>query len=273
MKKSWHLSTICIISLILGGCVSIANKDDLDILKSEIDNKILTQQESNQKKFQEIYAKIEGIQKIQEQQQMIILSTSEETKNQIRELRAAIDDSYQDQKKTLETFKKFQDEKNLQFTQDIDTIRKAQNELLRTSVSLTDSMVNFQKDLLALKTSIQQIATEIDSLSTRNIVQRSDIENLKKYYDSQIETLLNEIVRQESEIVSLKRTLEKQISDEGTELASKKSEGSPTRYHIVQKGETLSDIAKKYNTSVQKIRELNKIKDGNLLIGQRLLIP
>lgn len=274
MRKNWYVSIIICIFFCFAGCVSIANKEDLDVLKAEIDQKIITEQNSDQKKFQEINTKIEDIKKIQEQQQTVILSINEETKNQIRELKVAIDDAYQNQKKDFENFKRFQEEKNLQFGQDIDTIKKAQNELLRTSVSLTDSMVNFQKDVLALKTSMQQIASEIDSLNNRNIVQRTDIENLKKYYDAQIETLLKEIVRQESEIVGLKQAIEKKhISHKDTEIQPIKVEQSPKKYHIVQKGETLSGIAKKYNTSSQKIKEINKIKNDNVITGQKLLIP
>ncbi|MCX7705234.1 MAG: LysM peptidoglycan-binding domain-containing protein [bacterium] len=243
-------------------------------MKTEFEQKIATEQEKNQKKYQEILTKIEGIQKIQEQQQTVILSINEEIKNQIGELKIAMDDSYQNQKKEFDIFKKSQEEKNFQFGQDIDTVKKAQNELLRTSISLTDSMVNFQKDILALKTSMQQIASEFDALNVRNLVQRSDLEILKKYYDTQIETLLKEIVRQESEIFSLKQAIQKkQISHEDTEVQLKKLDQSSERYHIVKKGETLSSIAKKYNTSTQKIKEINKIKDDSLLVGQKLLIP
>ncbi|MCB0509017.1 MAG: LysM peptidoglycan-binding domain-containing protein, partial [Bacteroidetes bacterium] len=44
--------------------------------------------------------------------------------------------------------------------------------------------------------------------------------------------------------------------------------------HIVQKGETLLQIAKKYNTSLAKLIDENNIKNPNLIsIGSTLIIP
>ena len=44
--------------------------------------------------------------------------------------------------------------------------------------------------------------------------------------------------------------------------------------YIVKKGDTLSGIAKKYNTTYQKLAKYNNIKNPNLIfIGQRIKIP
>jgi len=43
--------------------------------------------------------------------------------------------------------------------------------------------------------------------------------------------------------------------------------------YIVQKGDSLYQIAKKYNTSVEKIKELNNLTNNSLSIGQQLFIP
>jgi len=43
-------------------------------------------------------------------------------------------------------------------------------------------------------------------------------------------------------------------------------------YHIVENGETLYSIAIKYNTSVQKIKSLNKLSSSKIIIGQKLKI-
>jgi membrane-bound lytic murein transglycosylase D len=48
---------------------------------------------------------------------------------------------------------------------------------------------------------------------------------------------------------------------------------SKTSYHKVRKGETLSTIARKYGTTVQKIKKANNIKGDNIQVGQRLSIP
>lgn len=45
------------------------------------------------------------------------------------------------------------------------------------------------------------------------------------------------------------------------------------KYHTVRKGETLSGIAKQYNTTVNKLVALNNIKDPNVIrVGQKLYI-
>jgi LysM repeat protein len=46
-----------------------------------------------------------------------------------------------------------------------------------------------------------------------------------------------------------------------------------TRYYKVKSGDTLSEIAEKYNTSVAKIKKINNLKSDNLRIGQSLKIP
>jgi LysM repeat protein len=52
--------------------------------------------------------------------------------------------------------------------------------------------------------------------------------------------------------------------------ASKKEE---PQVYIVQKGDTLTAIAKRYNTTVQKLVKLNNIKNPDLiLVGQKLRV-
>ena len=46
-----------------------------------------------------------------------------------------------------------------------------------------------------------------------------------------------------------------------------------TNTYIVQKGDTLYGIATKYDTDVNTIKELNKITNNNLYIGQKLIVP
>ena len=46
-----------------------------------------------------------------------------------------------------------------------------------------------------------------------------------------------------------------------------------SRVHLVQKGETLYAISRKYNQSVEKIKQLNNLTTNNIKVNQRLLIP
>jgi len=43
--------------------------------------------------------------------------------------------------------------------------------------------------------------------------------------------------------------------------------------HIVKRGETLSQIAEQYNTSLSKVRSMNNIYNDNIQVGKRLKIP
>ncbi|MGC9065838.1 MAG: LysM peptidoglycan-binding domain-containing protein, partial [Candidatus Ratteibacteria bacterium] len=205
-----------------------------------------------------------------------LLKLAEDFKTQVNDLKIAFDDSMQNQRKEFELFRKNQEEKNNQFAQDIETLMKFQNDLIKTSVSLTDSMVNYQKDLLGIKTSMQQIATAMDALNTKNYIQKEEFENTKKEIYQQIEemqqVLVSEITRQESEIFALKQMLKIVESRKNAGSSQVKESGEKT-YYTVKKGDTLSSIAKKYNTTTQKIKEANKMKTDNVTIGQKLLMP
>jgi LysM repeat protein len=49
--------------------------------------------------------------------------------------------------------------------------------------------------------------------------------------------------------------------------------GEPGKYHVVKKGETLSSIARKYNTTVASLKKLNAIKNERRIIaGSRLRV-
>ncbi|HOJ30730.1 MAG TPA: LysM peptidoglycan-binding domain-containing protein [bacterium] len=277
MRNPQTILLAFILCLGLTGCTTVAMKDDVSILKEEIEQKLAANETTSSNRFQEVNTRIEQLQQTQEQQQASLLKLAEGLKTQVNDLKIAFDDSAQNQGKEFELFKKNQNEKNNQFTQDIETLRKSQNDLIKTSVSLTDSMVNYQKDLLGVKTSMQQIATEIDALSTKKYVQKEEIENTKKEIYQQIQqmqqVLVSEITRQESEIFALKQALKTLESSRKIENTPPTKESAEKTYHIVKKGETLSSIAKKYGTTMKKIKEANNMKTDIVTTGQKLLIP
>ncbi|HEY8517764.1 MAG TPA: transglycosylase SLT domain-containing protein [Candidatus Binatia bacterium] len=64
------------------------------------------------------------------------------------------------------------------------------------------------------------------------------------------------------------------------QVASKSSKGKSSAkkkptviVHRVQKGQTLGDIARRYGTTVEAIRSMNKVSARSLQVGQRLRIP
>lgn len=57
---------------------------------------------------------------------------------------------------------------------------------------------------------------------------------------------------------------------------SDQKEKAPTTFasfHIVGEGETLYAISRKYNTTVEVIRDLNNLEDDILSLGQKLMVP
>jgi len=46
----------------------------------------------------------------------------------------------------------------------------------------------------------------------------------------------------------------------------------PDSFHIVEKGETLYSISRKYNMTVKDLKKINKLKNNTISIGQRLLV-
>ncbi len=59
-----------------------------------------------------------------------------------------------------------------------------------------------------------------------------------------------------------------------TPLKEKRPELEAKKYHIVQKGENLASIAKKYEITVASIRNLNRLKSkGKLRSGSKILLP
>ncbi len=62
------------------------------------------------------------------------------------------------------------------------------------------------------------------------------------------------------------------VLDDGKKAAKKTTPAkSSTSTYTVKKGDTLSGIAKKHNTTVAKLTELNKIKNPNLIYPGRVL--
>lgn len=58
---------------------------------------------------------------------------------------------------------------------------------------------------------------------------------------------------------------------EGTSLAANK--GKRERSYTIARGDTLSEIAQRYNTSVNQILSYNKMHSSTIKVGQKILIP
>lgn len=95
--------------------------------------------------------------------------------------------------------------------------------------------------------------------------------------ESTVAALRKELSEQRGEIVKdissrLVKIQQQSAPPKQTKIAETASSG-PYREYVVASGDNLWLIAKAFNTSVQKIREMNKLKSDSLKIGQKIKIP
>lgn len=60
---------------------------------------------------------------------------------------------------------------------------------------------------------------------------------------------------------------------EGTLIAANKRRSHESRTHVIARGDTLSEIAERYQVSVAHIRNSNNLRSNHIKIGQKLTIP
>lgn len=96
------------------------------------------------------------------------------------------------------------------------------------------------------------------------VVQRGDtLSKIAKRYDTTVAALMQvNNLRTETIYVGQRLTIS---------VASDPNQ--PVVYHTVQRGDTLSTIARRYNISVAAVRAANGLTSDTIYVGQRLLIP
>ena len=168
--------------------------------------------------------------------------------------------------------------------------------LLQQMERLSEQVNTLRQDYAQL----EQRATQADAqaktiarLQDENTKLRDEINNIKKLND----LFVDNIKKLGDELVAVKNdreTLRKQITDDLTAKITAAIEknnaarpapqggGSPAkntgketgRLHVVEAGQTLSEIAAAYKTKIDVIVKANNMKDANSLrVGQELFIP
>jgi membrane-bound lytic murein transglycosylase D len=136
---------------------------------------------------------------------------------------------------------------------------------------------SYEVAALASKESIVDIVEYVaDQKETQNYkIRKGDtFSNIARRYRTTVAYLrdINDFTRKKKlrlgqTILVPDRTPLKQKRPELVAAASKK-------FHIVQKGENVASIAKKYKTSVSTIRKINRLKSkSNLRVGSRIYLP
>jgi LysM repeat protein len=75
----------------------------------------------------------------------------------------------------------------------------------------------------------------------------------------------------EGEKVKLAKKVLEKNTKKNTEKSVTKNDNNFT-YHIVEKGETLYRIHKKYHVSLQELKEWNQLKDNSVKEGEKLIV-
>ncbi|MDO8415291.1 MAG: N-acetylmuramoyl-L-alanine amidase [Agitococcus sp.] len=124
----------------------------------------------------------------------------------------------------------------------------------------------------------KHIVTEGDSLSAIAVKYRLKLDDLKEWnHLSSDNALLGTTLRlsaPEPQKVNEKNSSTKDKSNNNQKPKSDVEKPSmKTRTHVVKVGDSLSDLAVHYGVSQQAIRDANKFKDDNVLLGQTLKIP
>lgn len=133
---------------------------------------------------------------------------------------------------------------------------------------------------------MQRVSSQIDALQTHFDELQRRVSQLERGRDTR--EMQDEINGLKATVAELRRELANQrgeiVKDLSKRIASMQPKDppppsrpqtytGPTGTYTVASGDSLYLIAKAFNTSVAKLREMNNLKHDNLRIGQKLIVP
>lgn len=286
MKKIIIFSSIILIFL-FSGCADIATKDEVDAVKEKINNVeddfyVMVKQVNE--KFQNIendynqkINKINSETKEISDKLLILNSEIDSLKEEVRGVKGKIDELKYEIDEKLKKITDDYIEKNLDTKRDIEGLKKTYNDLIITTSNLNQHLSIMQKDIIVLRDSQVKILEGIQNFPQRIEQIEEEINKNEKNLQNLTQTILEELTKHESEIYYLKQKVstDKELGKEEKKDKQVKSilKTEKGNYYIVQKGDYLTKIAQKFNTSVSEIKKLNNLKSDTVYPGQKLLIP
>ena len=137
-------------------------------------------------------------------------------------------------------------------------------------------MQRVQGQVSVMQSNLNDVQSRVSKLESGNdsASLRREVEALK----AEVASLRRQLASQREEIVrDLSARLAKMPAASAPSRAEKTSETrvvtGPHREYVVEKGDTLSLISQAMNVPIKKIKEMNNMKNDNLRIGQKLMIP
>src|ERR1051326_7406526 len=130
---------------------------------------------------------------------------------------------------------------------------------------------NLQNDVKDLQTRLAQVQTSSGGAASASDVQqlRAQVAALEAQREKDKQVILDQVAK---EIAGVAGAAGSKRASPTTRDTSKGS--SDVGYeHVVEKGQTLTDIAKAYGVTVAAIKKENGLKSDNISIGQKLFIP
>ena len=260
--------SVCI--LYLTGCETIAKKEDVISVREEVSQtreKLEVNLSSIEKKTDGKFEEIEETLKKLSEERTPLSESIENVKTEIRNLTGKIQEVDYYFKESVEKNKSGQENNNIEFRRDIESLKKSQSDFITSLSALSKGLSFIQNDLLNLKKSQVQMLDAMKKISGKVDENTSRNTELEGTVGKNIKVLLTEIVRQESAIVALKKQLVK-IEEEKSVIIKP----GETAYYVVKKGDYLSKIAKKFNVSVTALKKANELKKDIIYPGQKLKI-
>lgn len=134
--------------------------------------------------------------------------------------------------------------------------------------------VSGQMDVL--QNNVDELQHRVSRLEGGNQTQslRAEIDSLK----ASIAELRRELANQRGEIVKdlsgrIAKMQPKQEPAPAPQKPAKPAYTGPCSEYVVQNGDSLYMIALAFKTSVERVKEMNNLKNNNLRVGQKLLVP
>jgi len=134
--------------------------------------------------------------------------------------------------------------------------------------NLSEQLTLFEKKLHGLEKSSTNEITNIKKLASHS----SEVTSALTQYKERIIELEKEILSQNhrlEELSKIKGTLELVARN----LKNERPSYSKLKNYNVKAGDSLEKISKKYDSSVQELKEINGLNDDMIVIGQELKIP
>lgn len=128
--------------------------------------------------------------------------------------------------------------------------------------------------IFALFIGVNSFAQDVKKYTTHIVKNGETLKTIAKKYDCKVKELkdLNPDV-DEDNLVTNTTLVVPRLANSKTDVKDEKTKSDTIKYHTVEEGNTLFSIAKKYNVTLFALRDANNLKDNNITVGSKLIIP